>query len=205
MPEKHHWKKFINPDYLGSYSLDNGKGGFSDVTATIQSIQVESVTGTDGKKEDCMVMRFKESRVGSVEMKPMIVNVTNAKTMENLFKSPYVEDWAGRRVTIGTEKVKAFGEVHDALRIRKTLPREQGAVKCLDCGGSIEATEKMNSAQIIAVTQKRYGKPLCAQCWMKLVEQEKAPDPEPVAPVEAEPEQTEMSEFERAMREGQGE
>jgi hypothetical protein len=202
MSNKHHWKKFINPDYLGAYSLDNGKGGYLEITPTISAVKVETVTGADGKKEDCMVMRFKETRIGAVDMKPMIVNVTNAKTLEKLFRSPYVEDWSGRKITIGVEAVRAFGDTVDALRIRKTLPREQGAVKCLDCGGSIEATEKMNSAQIIAVTQKRYGKPLCAQCWMKLVEQEKAPDPEPVAPVEAEPEQTEMSEFERAMREG---
>lgn len=170
MLDKHHWKKFINPDYLGAYSLDNGQGGYSDIVATIASVKVENVTGADGKKEDCMVMRFKETRIGTVDMKPMIVNVTNAKALEKLFKTPYVEDWSGRKVSIGVESVKAFGDVVDALRIRKTLPREQGAPKCLDCGGEITATEKMNAAQVVAFGQKRYGKALCESCLRKLME-----------------------------------
>lgn len=179
--DKHHWKKFINPDYLGAYSLDNGQGGYTDVTATIQSVKVENVTGADGKKEDCMVMRFKEARIGTVDMKPMIVNVTNAKALEKLFKTPYVEDWSGRKVSIGVESVKAFGDVVDALRIRKTLPREQGAPKCLDCGGEITATEKMNAAQVVAFGQKRYGKALCPKCLKKLMDAEK---PETVTPAQ---------------------
>ena len=135
--EKHHWKKYINPDYLGAYSLDNGNGGYSDIIATIASVKVENVTGADGKKEDCMVMRFKENKIGAVDMKPMIVNVTNAKTLEKLFKTPYVEDWSTRRITIGVERIKAFGDVVDALRIRNTLPRETGVVKCSDCKSEI--------------------------------------------------------------------
>lgn len=206
MTEKHHWKKFVNPDYLGAYSLDNGKGGYNDIVATIQSVRVETVTGQDGKEGDCMVMRFNETQVGSVDIKPMILNKTNAKTLEKLFHSPYVEDWSGKKITIGSEKVKAFGEVLDALRIRKTLPREQGATVCTDCGKVISSTEKMTDKQITAATQKRYGKALCAQCWMKLIEQEKAamerPEPEEPEFPEPEPEQTGMSEFDRAMKEG---
>jgi hypothetical protein len=208
--DKHHWKKFINPDYLGAYSLDNGKGGYLEITPTISVVKVENVTGADGKKEDCMVMRFKETRIGSVDMKPMIVNVTNAKTLEKLFKTPYVEDWANRKITIGVESVKAFGDVVDALRIRKTLPRETGVVTCADTGKEIVATEKMTAAQIIAVTQKRFGRALCAERWMELIEQEKKPQEEPklTEPDQTEPtesvesgaEQTELSEFERMMK-----
>jgi ribosomal protein L34E len=219
MPEKHHWKKFINPDYLGAYSLDNGKGGYLEITPTISAVRVENVTGADGKKEDCMVMRFKEARIGTVDMKPMIVNVTNAKALEKLFKTPYVEDWSGRKVSIGVESVKAFGDVVDALRIRKTLPREQGAPKCLDCGGSIEATEKMNAAQLVAFGQKRYGKALCEACLRKVMEQSGAiqsasaqgaqaqqDEPEEVdapMPDGDEPSESGESDFEKAMREAE--
>jgi hypothetical protein len=210
-----HWKKLINPEYLGSYSLDDGKGGYSDIVATIAAVKVETVTGADGKKEDCMVMRFKETRIGSVDMKPMIVNVTNAKTLEKLFKTPYIEQWANRRVTIGVESVKAFGDVVDALRIRKTLPREQGAAKCLDCGGEITATEKMSAPQVVAFGQKRFGKALCGACLRKLMEAPATEEPKPTELDKAaqelldearglnDPAESGESEFEKLMREEQ--
>jgi len=217
---KQHWKRLINPDYLGAYSLDNGQNGYTDITATIASVKVENVTGADGKKEDCMVMRFKETRIGAVDMKPMIVNVTNAKMLEKLFKTPYVEDWANRRITIGVESVKAFGDVVDALRIRKTIPREQGVVKCLDCGGEIVAAGGMNAAQVVAYARKRFGADLCAGCMKKRDESKKAAEKktEPTEQTEpeqtdhiadadkmvsTEPEQTELSEFEKAMKENE--
>lgn len=170
MSNKTHWKKLHNPDYLGAYSLDNGRGGYDSIVATIKSVRVEKVTGTDGKKEDCTVMRFGEN------LKPMILNATNSKTLEKLFHTPYIEDWSGRKIKIDVETIKAFGEVVDALRINKNLPVEAGPVVCADCDAEIAATEKMTVAQIDAATKKRFGRPLCANCWMKHVKAEKAAD-----------------------------
>lgn len=156
-----HWKKLTNPDYLGAYALEPGQ----DIVATIKSVGIEQVMGTDGKKEECTVAHFVEAGI-----KPMILNVTNCKTLEKLYKTPYIEDWAGRKMQIGVESVKAFGDVVDALRVRKFLPRMQGQPRCAECGEEIIATEKMTAVQIIAATQKRYGKPMCADCWVKLME-----------------------------------
>lgn len=158
----------MNPDYLGAYSLDDGNGNYTDIVATIQQVKVENVIGPDGKKEDCPVAHFSERN-----LKPMILNATNMKTLEKLFRSKYIEDWASRKIQIGVESVKAFGDVVDALRIRKYLPKESGPVKCADTGEEITDTEKMTAQQIVAVTQKRYGRPLCAKRWMELAEQEK--------------------------------
>lgn len=175
---KTHWRQLYNPDYLGAYALvDSTTGKYKDIIATIASVKVENITGADGKKEDCMVMRFAER-----DIKPMIVNATNAKMMEKLFKTPIIEDWAGRKIQIGVESVKAFGEIVDALRIRKFLPRTTETPKCADTGKEITATEKMTIQQIVAMTQKRYGRPLSAERWMELAEQEKAEqEPAPAA------------------------
>ncbi len=161
---KTHYKQLINPLYLGAYSLDNGKGGYTDIVRTIASIKVEEIVGTDGKKEECPLARFSEGG------KPMILNTTNMKMLEKLFKTPYIEDWCGRKIQIGVDSVRAFGETLDALRIRKTLPRETGAPKCLDCGSEITATEKMSAPQVVAFGQKRYGKALCGACLRKVME-----------------------------------
>lgn len=165
--QKTNWKRLVNPDYLGAYSLDNGNGGYTDIVATIAAVKVENIVGADGKREDCMVMRFVER-----DIKPMIVNVTNAKMLAKLFKTPYIEDWSGRKIQIGVESVKAFGDVVDALRVRKTLPREESH-KCGKCGADIVPTERMTVAQVEAYSRKNFGQAMCAGCVTAMVEEAK--------------------------------
>ena len=100
-----HWKKLINPDYLGAYSLDPGK----DMILTIKQVRKEMITGTGGKQEECTVCHWAE------DQKPMILNVTNCKMIAKLLKTPYIERWAGHRIQIGAEVVSAFGEKVEAL------------------------------------------------------------------------------------------
>jgi hypothetical protein len=161
---KTHWKKLINPDYLGAYSLDDGNGKYISITPTIASVRTEDVTGPDGKSKE-LVARFRDAGV-----KPMILNSTNCKTLEKLFKTPYPEDWGGRKIEIGVESVKAFGDVVDALRIKKRLPAEQNNQSvpvCLDCKNEITAAGEMNVSQVVAFARKRFGADLCADCMKK--------------------------------------
>ena len=150
---KTHWKKLTNPDYLGAYALDDGK----DVILTISYVREEKVTGSDGKKDDCVVCHFSE------RVKPMILNSTNMKTITKLFGTPYIEDWSGRRIQIGIEKVKAFGDVVDALRVRKFIPAEN-VPKCESCGGEIQPRGNNSAEQIAAYTKRKYGQALCSTC-----------------------------------------
>ena len=148
-----HWKKLINPDYLGAYSLEPGQ----DMVLTIRQVKKEMITGTDGKKEECIVCYWQE------EQKPMILNVTNCKMIAKLLKTPYIEKWAGHRIQIGAELVSAFGEKVEALRVRKNLPEELN-IACEECGQFIQPAFNMSAAQLAAYTKKKYGKALCADC-----------------------------------------
>lgn len=152
-----HWKKLTNPDYLGAYALESGQ----DIVLTIGYVREEKVTGPDGKKDDCVVAHFSERNV-----KPMILNATNMKTITKLFGTPYIEDWAGKKIQIGVEKVKAFGDVVEALRIRKFLPVENNALlpKCEACGKDIHLVGGMTSEQVAAYTKNKYGQALCSVC-----------------------------------------
>ena len=161
MSAKTHWKKLHNSDYLGAYSLDDGNGKYADIMATIQNLKVETLEGPDGKKEE-LVMRFVERNI-----KPMVINATNSKVLEKLFKTPYIEDWSGRKIQIGVEKVKAFGDVVDALRIRKFVSRETLSGKCIDCEMEITAFGDMTAVQVVAYGRKRFGVDLCAECMKK--------------------------------------
>jgi hypothetical protein len=158
MSGKTHWRKLHNPDYLGAYALEPGK----DMILTIKTAANEMVTGADGKKEECMVLRFVEPE------KPMIVNVTNAKTIEKIYKTPYIEEWAGKQIQLYVAKIKAFGETLDALRIRPFVPKPRTAgndtVQCTDCGDAIGVVGGRSPAAIAKYTHEKYGRPLCGKC-----------------------------------------
>jgi len=114
METKTHWKKLAHPDYIGAYELMNGSEN-NDLTVQIKKVSREMITGADGKKEECTVCHLEK-------YKPMILNATNQKVMTKLFNSPYIEDWAGKKMTLYVAKIKAFGETVDALRVRPTPP-----------------------------------------------------------------------------------
>lgn len=169
-----HWKKLSNPNYLGAYSIEDGK----DLVLTIRNVRQEEVIGTDGKKDECIVCYWVEPQ------KPMILNATNAKMIQKLLNTPYIEQWAGHKVQIGIEKVKAFGEVVEALRIRKFLPKTVEII-CESCKSNITAANNMSAEQLAAYTSKKYGKKLCAACATKLASK----PTEQAEPKQAEPKQ----------------
>jgi len=110
METKTHWKKLVNPDYIGAYCID------TDTTVRIISVGQEEVKGENGKKEICTVARLEG-------MKPFIINRTNAKTITKVYNTPYIEDWAGKLITIFPTTTKVAGEVVECLRIRPTMPQ----------------------------------------------------------------------------------
>jgi hypothetical protein len=75
------------------------------------------VTGTGGKKEDCTVAHL-------VGQKPMILNVTNSKMIAKLY-GPYIEDWAGKPITLYASTTKLAGETVECLRIRPKVVVKQ--------------------------------------------------------------------------------
>ena len=112
MEKKTHWKKLENPDYIGAYSLDEGK----DLKVTIDRVTREMVTGQGGKKEECTIAQLKGQ-------KPFIMNRTNMKMIQKIYNTPYIEEWAGKSITLYVAKIKAFGEDNvECLRIRSQKP-----------------------------------------------------------------------------------
>lgn len=156
-----HWKKLTNPDYLGAYALEPGQ----DLIVTIKSVANEVVVGADGKKETCSVMRFKEN------VKPLVLNATNSKTITKLLKTPYIEEWAGRKIQLYVEKnVKAFGDVVDAIRVRQFLPVEKELI-CAFCGKKIEGYGNSTAETVAKHTLNKYGRMLCSECAQIALEQ----------------------------------
>jgi hypothetical protein len=145
-----HWKKLRNPDYLGAYALQPNE----ELVLTIKKAGVETILGVEGKKEDELVIHFNE------DYKPMIVNATNAKTIAKVHKTPYVEEWIGKKIQIYARRIRAFGEDMDALRVRDFIPQTKEvdvakAVAIINQADSLDALKKAYSS----LTKEEQGHP----------------------------------------------
>ena len=145
--------------FLGSWDVMDG-----EITLTISDFKEEIVEGDKGRKEKKCILYFAEK-----DRKPMVLNLTNRKMLAKLYHTVNSEKLKGKRITIGTDKVKAFGGIHDALRIRpvvpaQTAPKQSDAIKCEQCGKAITAAHGMDADKLAQYTAAKYGKKLCANC-----------------------------------------
>ena len=143
---KTHWKKLTNPDYLGAYDFQPNE----QRELTIAHVERKQIIGADGKKEECTICHFVE------RCKPMILNVTNAKTIEKVAGSPYVEDWQGSKIYVIVQRVKAFGDTVDALRIKPEKVKDKRT--WLEIGESLDKAVnaiKAGQTTLDDVIQKR--------------------------------------------------
>ena len=150
--------------FLGSWDVMDG-----EITLTVADFKEEMIEGDKGRKEKKCILYFTEQNV-----KPMVCNLTNRKTLAKLYHTVNSEKLKGKRVTIGTDKVKAFGAVHDALRIRPIVPAQASAaksaeIKCEQCGQVVTAAYNMTPDKLAAYTKQKYGKSICAACAEKAV------------------------------------
>lgn len=147
------------PKFLGSwdlYELPNKR-----ITVTIRKIEEEYVDDTKGQKKKKAICYFKE------DVKPMILNIENKKRLIKLFQTKDNNALIGKRIEICYEKVKAFGDIYDALRVVSRLINQEEPeiiVKCDLCGNDIKPLRKMSSEQVAQYTKEKYGKQLCSDC-----------------------------------------
>lgn len=168
---KTHWKNVgDNNNYLGSYSFNDV---VKEVVVTIDKIESQEVTSPVGKKELCIVALFKETEVNGIKIKPMILNATNCKRIEELYGSPYIEDWAGKRIIIMKTMTDFAGEKVPCLRIKHEVPpfkakevKQDKIYNCTVCGKVI--TEKIYNAAI-----EKFGVSVCSkECAEKIGQKE---------------------------------
>jgi hypothetical protein len=151
-----HWKKLTNPNYLGSYAFEPGE----EKIVTIDYVAQEDVVGQEGRASSCIVAHL-------IDEKSLILNKTNCKAISQLLGTPYIEEWTGHRITLAVQRVKAFGEDTDAVRVKPKLPGEI----CEECRKEIRAGSGRSAAEIIELSVQKYGKKLCIECAKKLKEE----------------------------------
>lgn len=112
MAEHKHWKADFPADYLGAQHLTDGK----DMIVQIRDVTKEWVQNQSGKEQK-VVVHFEG------DVLPLILNKTNAKRIEKVVGSPYLDDWVGKKIQLYGEMVSAFGDTGLAIRVREFAPR----------------------------------------------------------------------------------
>ena len=116
--EKTHYRKVFKSDHLGVADLEEMIEEKKPLVFTISHVRMEQGTRVAGKKIDCNVAYF----VGNV--KPLVLNATNSKTMKQLTGSSFLEDWAGVSIALYIQNNIKFGnDVVDGVRISSSLPK----------------------------------------------------------------------------------
>ena len=149
-----HYQEYFN-SFLGGWSFADG-----DRTLTIKSISEEEMfDAKTQEKKTGLCLRFFEEQL------PMVLNKTNAEMIASVIGSDATADWIGKKIVVGTSKVKAFGKVNDAIRVRNQNPNK--IIKCEECGGEVKGAAGRSAQEIAEIAVKNCGKVLCLDCQRK--------------------------------------
>ncbi len=149
-------------EYMGALDFDPG----AEPVLTIKAIYNDEVTlGMKKEKKDFIV--FAEDSVPAIKnVRPLIINTENLRTLIKLFGGSSAELLVGKRIQLylksGVRNPRT-GETGEGIRIRNKIP-EDAKVPCEECGQMIAPAFSMSVTQLAAYTRKKYGKALCAEC-----------------------------------------
>lgn len=155
-----HYQEYFKT-FLGGWSFESG-----DKTLTIKSIAEEEMydAETGGKKKG-LVMHFEEEDL------PMVLNVTNCEAISEVVGSDKLADWIGHRIIVGTSRIKAFGKMHDAIRVRTQKPDDRVYI-CEDCGAELKPASGKQPSELAEISKRNTGRVLCVACMRKAKEEQ---------------------------------
>lgn len=157
-----------NSEYLGSEDI----APKSEPILTIEGLWNGMVTLQRGKENKDVLTFVEKSVDGILNVRPLIINATNRKILRKLYGDTTAETLIGKRIQLYVDhnvRDPQDGGKTDGVRIRqKTPPPPKGIIFiCADCKQQITDFDKYSVAQIVGITQKRYGVTLCYECSSK--------------------------------------
>ncbi len=171
-------------EYLGAEDIDDGV----EPILTISGLWNGMVTLQRGR-ENKDVLTFSEERVpGIMQVRPLIINSTNRKTLRKLYGDAKASTLVGKQIQLYIDhrvRDPQDGGLTDGIRIRPHKPRiqQQAPVPpCADCGQEIAPAMGKDARWLAGYTAKHYGVSLCAACAQKRKEQQAAEAEETPAP-----------------------
>ena len=181
---------FRDSEYLGAEDIEPG----TEPVLTIKALYNGMITLARGKERHD-VMAFEEESVPGMinQVRPLVVNSTNRKTLRKLFHAVSAEALIGKKIQLFLQpgvRDPSTGDKVDGIRIRDKAPTGKAAkvLKCAECGKEIIGVSSFTAEQIAAASKQKYGKALCVECGQKAKAALEAKEAEAKAEEQAEPE-----------------
>ena len=148
MPDKYqHWRNLTDLEHLRAECFEPRE----KKVLTIKSIVKEQLTSNNGTVEEKPVAHFEE------DVLPMVLNVTNCKTIEKLYGTGNIYEWIGKKIQVFATKTKVAGESVPCLRIENIVPTStEPEYHCSVCG-------KLITKDTYEKSIAKYGKPYCSK------------------------------------------
>lgn len=160
---------FRDSEYLGAEDIEPG----TEPVLTIKNLYNGIITLARGKERHD-VIEFSEEKVdGSInQVRPLVVNATNRKTLRKLFKAVDAQTLVGKQIQLYLKhnvRDPSTGDLVDGIRIRDEVPKGKTykAPKCSDCKKDITGMANFTAEQIAEGSKKKYGRCLCVECGQK--------------------------------------
>ncbi len=122
-----HWKALFDYKHLGCQDLPpdpNNPGKFLDMIISIKSLEKREIIVDGGRRDTVPVAELHGN------FKPMIMNKTNLRKLEELFDSTDTKDFLNKPFSIYAARVEGKAKkIVDGLRIRDDKPVIKGKVK----------------------------------------------------------------------------
>lgn len=159
-------------EYLGAEDIEPN----TEPILTIAALYNGFITLARGKERHDVIAFAEESVPGSInQVRPLVVNSTNRKTLRKLFHATSAEALVGKKIQLYLEpnvRDPSTGDRVDGIRIRPRIPTasKPEPIKCADCGKVIQPVGGYSAEDIAKINHGRYGKTICAECSRKLAE-----------------------------------
>lgn len=123
METKTHWKKNLDPRYISGDDLKAGLNGLApEMVVTISAGKDAPTFDQTKQAEVSKTALWLKDLSGKNIYKPVILNVTNAKSLSKEFGSDFIEDWYNKPVVLYACPDRRFGHV---ARFKKYYPPVQ--------------------------------------------------------------------------------
>ena len=157
-------------EYLGAEDIEPN----TEPVLTIANLYNGMITLARGKERHDVIAFVEEKIPGMInQVRPLVVNATNRKTLRKIYKAVTAETLVGKRIKLYLEhnvRDPSTGDKVDGIRIRPIVPdgaKAPAPVKCEGCGKNITGMGNFSAEQIIENAKKKYGKALCVECSQK--------------------------------------
>lgn len=124
MDQNAHWRALYSNTFIGHWDFFNPKTGrYQEVTARIDRITDDEVTGEGGRKSK-PIQLWLSGRKGPIA-RPLILSKTNGTTLQLMF-GPQPKDWLGKEIVLYIRKSKRVQKgTGDVVTVRNTRASSQ--------------------------------------------------------------------------------